>query len=69
MAKVTRLPAGAKEMGGKVYDTVSPCSKCGHFKPNHPDGLSHCTYRMEGFDPEQVIICGDKWTNIQKRRN
>lgn len=68
MAKITRIPAGGKEQGGKVYDIVTPCKGCGHFIDHHPDGLGHCVYRREGFDPEQVIMCGDKWTDIQKRR-
>lgn len=69
MARITKLPPGAKEQGGKVYDIVTPCSRCGHFKDGHHDGLGHCVYRVDGFDPNQVIMCGDKWTNIQKRRN
>lgn len=67
MAKITRIPAGGKEQGGKVYDIVTPCSGCGHII-DHPDGLGHCVYRLEGFEPVQVIMCGDKWTDIQKRR-
>lgn len=50
----------------KVYDTTSPCRECAHCKTNHPDGLAHCVYRMYGFDPDQVIICGDKKTKYQK---
>ncbi len=67
MAKITRLPAGVKEMGGKLYDIVSPCSRCANIR-SHPDGLGHCAYRMHGFDPEQVIICGNKVTDLQKRK-
>ena len=66
MAKITKIPAGGREIGGKIYDTVSPCSACKHIK-SHPDGLGHCVYRLEGFEPERVILCGNKWTNIQRR--
>ena len=68
MAIKKKLPVGAKEIGGRVYDTITPCDGCGHIKLNHPDGLGHCMYRTHGFDPKQVILCGDKWTDIQKRR-
>jgi len=68
MATITRIPAGGREIGGKVYDVVTPCRGCGHCTMTHPDGLGHCVYRVEGFDPNQVVTCGDKWTNIQKRR-
>lgn len=67
MAIKKKFPQGAKEIGGRVYDIVTPCKGCFHIKTHH-DGLGHCVYRMEGFDPDRVIICGDKWTNIQKKR-
>ena len=50
----------------KIYDTTTPCRGCAHFKHNHPDGLGHCVYRMYGFDPDQIIMCGDKKTALQK---
>lgn len=61
-----KLPEGVKEIGGKVYDVTTPCRKCSHIK-DHPDGLGHCVYRIRGFDPDRVIICGNKWTDKQKR--
>lgn len=61
-----KLPEGVKEIGGKVYDVSTPCRLCRHFK-DHPDGLGHCVYRSRGFDPDRVIICGNKWTDKQKR--
>lgn len=63
-----RLPLGAKEQGGKIYDIATPCRLCYHYNSRHADSRGHCPYRQEGFDPNQVIMCGDKWTEIQKRR-
>lgn len=67
MARITKIPVGAKEQGGKIYDIVTPCRGCRHCNHVQTDGLARCVYRIEGFAPERVIICGDKWTNIQKR--
>ena len=67
MAKITRVPAGGREIGGKIYDVATPCRGCGHCSTTHPDGLGHCVYRMYGFDPDRVVICGDKKTSIQHK--
>ena len=61
-----KKPVAISQPRKKVYDTTTPCRLCGNYKPNHPDGLGHCVHRMYGFDPDQVIICGDKKTDIQK---
>ena len=66
MAKITKIPEGAMEMGGRVYDTTTACNRCMNII-DHPDGLGHCVYRIEGFDPNRVIVCGNKWTDKQKR--